>query len=65
MAAASSSRRRRGLADLVDGGWVALPIALVPLVVAAVRTIRSGWVPVGDAALIAVRSHDVLGGGEL
>ncbi|HEV7759485.1 MAG TPA: hypothetical protein VGO78_10870 [Acidimicrobiales bacterium] len=62
MAAASTSRRRQGL---VEGGWIALLIALVPLVTAAVRAIRSGWVPVGDAALIAVRSHDVLGGGEL
>jgi hypothetical protein len=38
-------------------------IALVPLVVAAVRAIAEGWVPVGDSALIAVRARDVLGGG--
>jgi hypothetical protein len=60
MAAASPSRRRQGP---VGGGWIALLLALVPLVTAAVRAIRSGRVPVGDAALIAVRSHDVLGGG--
>jgi hypothetical protein len=42
---------------------VALVAALVPLAVAAVRAIVTGWVPVGDSALIAVRSRDVLGGG--
>lgn len=41
----------------------ALVAALVPLVVAAVRAIATGWVPVGDSALIAIRSRDVLGGG--
>jgi hypothetical protein len=73
MAAVTPPRRRRrrrsrrgpSLSAFVDRGWLALVVALVPLVTAAVRTIRSGWVPVGDAALIAVRSHDVLGGGEL
>lgn len=44
---------------------VALLAALTPLLVAAVRAIRAGWVPVGDSALIAIRSRDVLGGGEL
>ena len=43
----------------------ALVAALVPLVVAAVRAIATGWVPVGDSALIAIRSRDVLGGGPL
>jgi hypothetical protein len=45
--------------------WATCLAVLVPLVVAAVRAINAGWVPVGDSALIAVRSRDVLGGGEL
>src|SRR5687768_12282154 len=32
------------------------------MVVAAVRAVERGWVPVGDNALQAVRAHDVLGG---
>jgi hypothetical protein len=50
---------------LVRLAWVALALAQLPLVVAAVRAIRAGWVPVGDSALIAIRSQDVLGGGDL
>ena len=38
-------------------------LALVPLAVAAGRAIHGGWVPVGDSALMAIRSRDVLGGG--
>ena len=38
-------------------------MALLPVVVAAVRAGREGWVPVGDAALLTVRASDVLGGG--
>lgn len=38
-------------------------LALVPLAVAAARALHGGWVPVGDAALIAIRARDVLGGG--
>jgi hypothetical protein len=38
---------------------IAVVVSLVPLLVAAVRTLRSDWVVVGDSALIAVRSHDV------
>ena len=34
-------------------------MALVPVVVAAVRGVRRGWVPVGDNALHAIRIHDV------
>lgn len=45
--------------------WVVLAVTLLPLVVAAVRAIARGWVPVGDAATIGIRSRDVLGGGEL
>ena len=45
--------------------WVALAVTLLHLVVAAVRAIARGWVPVGDAATIGVRARDVLGGGEL
>lgn len=45
--------------------WGSLVVALVPLIVAAARAIRHGWVPVGDSALIAIRSRDVLGGGEM
>jgi hypothetical protein len=44
---------------------VCLALALVPLAVAAARAIREGWVPVGDSALVAVRTRDVLGGGEM
>jgi hypothetical protein len=42
---------------------VGLAAVLATLAVAAGRAIRDGWVPVGDSALIAVRAHDVLGGG--
>ncbi len=42
--------------------WTALAIALLPIVVAAVRAVRDGWVPVGDAAVMAVRTRDVFGG---
>ena len=33
--------------------------ALVPIVVATARGIRRGWLPVGDNALFAIRTHDV------
>ncbi len=42
---------------------VGLAAVLAALAVAAGRAVRDGWVPVGDSALIAVRAHDVLGGG--
>lgn len=45
--------------------WVVLGATLLPLVVAAVRAVARGWVPVGDAATIGIRSRDVLGAGEL
>ena len=45
--------------------WVALGATLLPLVVAAVRAVARGWVPVGDAATIGIRARDVLGGGDL
>lgn len=41
---------------------VSLAAALVPLVVGAARALGGGWVPVGEPALVAVRSGDVLGG---
>lgn len=40
----------------------ALVVAFVPLVVAAVRAVNRAWVPVGDSAIIAIRTHDVFGG---
>lgn len=45
--------------------WVAFGATLLPLIVAAVRAVARGWVPVGDAATIGIRARDVLGGGEL
>ena len=42
--------------------WAALAVALLPILVAAVRAVREGWVPVGDAAVISVRARDVFGG---
>lgn len=51
-----------------DAPWlplVALIVTLLPQAVAAARAVRSGWVPVGDSALLSIRSHDVLGSGEL
>ena len=36
-----------------------MAVALVPIVVAAIRGIHHGWVPVGDNGLIAVRVRDV------
>lgn len=43
----------------------ALVATLLSQVVAAVRAVRGGWVPVGDSALLSIRSRDVLGSGEL
>jgi hypothetical protein len=43
--------------------WASLAVALLPLIVAAVRAVNDGWVPVGDAALVSIRARDVLGGG--
>ena len=44
--------------------WASFVAVLVVLGVSAGRAIVTGWVPVGDSALIAVRSRDVLGGGQ-
>jgi hypothetical protein len=41
---------------------VSLAAALAPVVVAAVRALLGGWVPVGEPALVAVRARDVLAG---
>jgi hypothetical protein len=40
----------------------ALVLALLPMLVAAVRAVERGWVPVGDNALMAIRADDVLEG---
>ncbi len=39
--------------------WGSVLAALVPIVVATVRAVQDGWVPVGDNGLIAVRTRDV------
>jgi hypothetical protein len=47
------------------GRWAlpaVLAAVLLPIAVAAVRVASGDWVPVGDSALIALRSQDVLGG---
>lgn len=44
------------------GLWALLVVVLLPIAVAAVRVAASDWVPVGDSALIAIRSQDVLDG---
>ncbi len=54
--------RRRPVARDRWLALVSLGAALVPAVVAAVRAATGGWVPVGESALIAVRSGDVLRG---
>jgi hypothetical protein len=53
-----------GPGDRWPARWstAAFAIAVLPLVVACVRGIRQGWVPVGDTAVIAIRSRDVFGG---
>jgi hypothetical protein len=62
----SRSEARSGDTVLVQRiSLAALAAAIVPLVVAAVRAIRDGWVPVGDVAISVIRTRDVLGGGEL
>jgi hypothetical protein len=40
--------------------WVALALALAPLVVVVVWALATGWQPLGDSAQIVVRSRDVL-----
>jgi hypothetical protein len=37
-----------------------LALALLPIVVATARVVIDGWVPVGDLAILDIRSHDVL-----
>ena len=39
-----------------------LAVVLLPIAAAAIRVAAGDWVPVGDSALIALRSQDVLGG---
>jgi hypothetical protein len=43
--------------------WASLAAALLPLIVAAVRAVSDGWVPVGDAAIVTIRARDIVGGG--
>ncbi|CAN5461463.1 hypothetical protein BH18ACT1_BH18ACT1_11970 [soil metagenome] len=57
---AGRERRRRDVSSQLLAG--AILVALVPIIVAAVRGISDGWVPAGDNGLIAIRSRDVLDG---
>lgn len=41
--------------------WVAMALAVLPVLVAAVRASASDWLPMGDNAYFTVRSLDVLG----
>ena len=49
-------RRRRIDPVLV----AALVLVALPIVVAAVRAVIDGWIPIGDDALVAIRARDVL-----
>jgi hypothetical protein len=42
------------------GLWAALVLALLPLIVAFVESRRDDWRPIGDDAVIATLTHDVL-----
>jgi hypothetical protein len=44
--------------------WVSFAAVMVVLAVSGGRAVVTGWVPLGDSALIAVRARDVLGGGQ-
>ena len=50
-------RRRAARIDLVTVAGLA---AALPVIVSTVRAVRAGWLPVGDDAMIVVRSLDVL-----
>jgi len=39
---------------------VAIALAVLPILVAVVRAIADGWIPLGDQALLQIRAHDVL-----
>lgn len=39
--------------------WALRGVVVLPIVVAAVRALASGWFPVGDSALLAIRAADV------
>lgn len=39
--------------------WVMRGAVVLPIVVAAVRALLTGWFPVGDSALLAIRAYDV------
>lgn len=41
--------------------WAAVVVAVAPIVVAAVRAVVDGWLPLGDNAYFTVRSRDVFG----
>ena len=39
--------------------WAVRAVVVFPIIVAAVRAVATGWFPVGDSALLAIRAHDV------
>jgi hypothetical protein len=55
------SPRHDGAGRHHDRAWlgVSLLIVVTPVVVATVRALARGWLPMGDAALLTVRSRDV------
>lgn len=42
-------------------GWIAIAVALAPIIVAAARAALGDWLPMGDNAYFTIRSRDVLG----
>ena len=41
---------------------VAVAVAIVPILVAAIRAVADDWAPIGDDAIAAIRAHDVFAG---
>ncbi len=39
--------------------WSIRTLVVLPIVVASVRAVATGWFPVGDSALLAIRAYDV------
>ena len=39
--------------------WALRALVVLPIVVAAARAVATGWFPVGDSALLAIRAYDV------
>ena len=54
----SSRGTRRSLTRVVV--WVVVVVVAVPLLWWSARLLASGWIPQGDDAIIAMRTHDVL-----